>query len=101
MLKASPAGRAMKKASAASPNLHLRDAEGLDPASPPAAAPKQKPLSSLQTYEMSDSEEENQRPKKTIPEWCQKANLHDALERRQPGNTKVAILQQHPAPVFC
>ena len=60
-------------------------------AKPPAA--KQKPLSPMQTYEMSDreansdsdsdsDEEENQRPRKTIPEWAQKANLHRALERQ-------------------
>lgn len=53
-----------------------------------------KPLSPMQTYVMSDREEESdsesdsddeydrQRPKKTIPEWAQKANLHRALERQ-------------------
>ena len=50
-------------------------------------------LSPMQTYDMSDREEsdsesdsddeyERQRPKKTIPEWAQKANLHRALERQ-------------------
>jgi len=56
--------------------------------------PVEKPLSPMQTYEMSDREEssdsesesdeedERQRPKKSIPEWALKANLHRALERQ-------------------
>mmetsp|Transcript_27839 Transcript_27839/g.47326 ORF Transcript_27839/g.47326 Transcript_27839/m.47326 type:complete len:631 (-) Transcript_27839:237-2129(-) len=72
----------------------------LDPANKPAVLdpikpvvkPEEKPLSPMQTYEMSDREEESesesesdeeyerQRPKKAIPEWAQKANLHRALE---------------------
>jgi hypothetical protein len=61
----------------------------------PAAKPKveEKPLSPMQTYDMSDREEESdesdsddeyetQRPKKKIPEWAQRHNLHRALERQ-------------------
>jgi len=73
----------------------------LDPSNRPAVSPstsepvKEKPLSPIQTYEMSDREEESsesesdsddeyerQRPKKSIPDWAQKANLHRALERQ-------------------
>ena len=59
------------------------------------AKPKveEKPLSPMQTYDMSDREEESdesdsddeyetQRPKKKIPEWAQRHNLHRALERQ-------------------
>lgn len=74
-----------------------------DPANKPSmsqvkkASPKKvvKPLSPMQTYEMSDREEEEsdsdsdsdeeyerQRPKKQVPEWAQKSNLHRALERQ-------------------
>lgn len=57
----------------------------------PVAMPEEKPLSPMQTYEMSDREEdsdsesdsdeedERQRPKKAVPGWAQKANLHHAL----------------------
>ena len=61
----------------------------------PAAKPKveEKPLSPMQTYDMSDREEESdesdsddeyetQRPKKKVPEWAQRHNLHRALERQ-------------------
>mmetsp|Transcript_37029 Transcript_37029/g.66647 ORF Transcript_37029/g.66647 Transcript_37029/m.66647 type:complete len:622 (+) Transcript_37029:243-2108(+) len=63
-------------------------------AKPEAAKPEEKPLSPMQTYEMSDREEESDSesesddeyekpgPKKNIPEWAQKANLHRALERQ-------------------
>jgi len=56
--------------------------------------PEETPLSPMQTYEMSDREEEsdsdseseeeyeNQRPKKAVPGWAQKVNLHRALERQ-------------------
>ena len=72
-----------------------------DPANKPTGSKKPspkkvqiKPLSPMQTYEMSDREEESdsesdsddeyerQRPKKSVPEWAQKANLHRALERQ-------------------
>ncbi|KAL7543568.1 hypothetical protein ACHAXR_012893 [Thalassiosira sp. AJA248-18] len=63
-------------------------------AKPEATKPQEKPLSPMQTYEMSDREEdsdsesdsdeeyERQRPKKAVPEWAQKSNLHRALERQ-------------------
>ena len=60
-----------------------------------AAKPKveEKPLSPMQTYDMSDRDEESdesdsddeyetQKPKKKIPEWAQRHNLHRALERQ-------------------
>lgn len=60
-----------------------------------AAKPKaaEKPLSPMQTYDMSDREEESdesdsddeyerQKPRKKIPEWAQRHNLHRALERQ-------------------
>ncbi|KAL3795322.1 hypothetical protein HJC23_009495 [Cyclotella cryptica] len=54
---------------------------------------EEKPLSPMQTYEMSDRDEESDseedseeeyddKPKKTIPEWAQRANLNRALEKQ-------------------
>lgn len=75
----------------------ILDPANASPATKPAAAkPKvveEKPLSPMQTYDMSDREEESdesdsddehetQRPKKKIPEWAQRHNLHRALERQ-------------------
>ncbi|KAL7552173.1 hypothetical protein ACHAWF_015397 [Thalassiosira exigua] len=58
---------------------------------PEAKKPEEKPLSPMQTYEMSeredsdsesdsDDEYERQKPKKPIPAWAQRTNLHRALE---------------------
>ena len=73
----------------------ILDPANTSPAKKPAAKPKavQKPLSPMQTYDMSDREDESdesdsddeyetQRPKKKIPEWAQRHNLHRALERQ-------------------
>lgn len=74
----------------------ILDPANASPAKKPAAKPKVeevKPLSPMQTYDMSDREEESdesdsedeyetQRPKKKIPEWAQRHNLHRALERQ-------------------
>eukprot|EP00584_Thalassiosira_punctigera_P012937 CAMPEP_0172554220 /NCGR_PEP_ID=MMETSP1067-20121228/53688_1 /TAXON_ID=265564 ORGANISM="Thalassiosira punctigera, Strain Tpunct2005C2" /NCGR_SAMPLE_ID=MMETSP1067 /ASSEMBLY_ACC=CAM_ASM_000444 /LENGTH=667 /DNA_ID=CAMNT_0013342547 /DNA_START=171 /DNA_END=2174 /DNA_ORIENTATION=+ len=83
----------------------LDPANKLDPANDPSMSEPptkpelvktvEKPLSPMQTYEMSDREEESsdsesesdeeyeqKRPKKAIPDWAQKANLHRALERQ-------------------
>lgn len=75
----------------------ILDPANASPIKKPAAVSKpkveEKPLSPMQTYDMSDREEESdesdsddeyetQRPKKKIPEWAQRHNLHRALERQ-------------------
>ena len=75
----------------------ILDPANTSPAKKPAAVSKpkveEKPLSPMQTYDMSDREEESdesdsddeyesQRPKKKVPEWAQRHNLHRALERQ-------------------
>ncbi|KAL3767434.1 hypothetical protein ACHAW5_004827 [Stephanodiscus triporus] len=64
-----------------------------EPRKPSPKKREEKPLSPMQTYEMSDREEdsdsgsesdedENQRPKKSVPDWAQKVNLIRALEKQ-------------------
>ncbi|KAK1735736.1 inner centromere protein [Skeletonema marinoi] len=75
----------------------ILDPANTSPAKKAAAVSKpkveEKPLSPMQTYDMSDREEESdesdsddeyetQRPKKKVPEWAQRHNLHRALERQ-------------------
>ena len=100
-IKPSQVKASQKHAMKPSPSTALKSIH--DPANKPSmsqvkkASPKKvvKPLSPMQTYEMSDREEEEsdsdsdsdeeyerQRPKKQVPEWAQKSNLHRALERQ-------------------
>ena len=100
-IKPSQVKASQKHAMKPSPSTALKSIH--DPANKPPmsqvkkASPKKvvKPLSPMQTYEMSDREEEEsdsdsdsdeeyerQRPKKQVPEWAQKSNLHRALERQ-------------------
>ena len=100
-IKPSQVKASQKHAMKPSPSTALKSIH--DPANKPSmsqakkTSPKKvvKPLSPMQTYEMSDREEEEsdsdsdsdeeyerQRPKKQVPEWAQKSNLHRALERQ-------------------